>query len=175
MGWHRRSMAPFRQPTKKPKPLPPEATTWWWHPDRAGVRNGPAWFMEKLHKVDENLGCTWNAYTERWQIWLRRPQIQHKACWGWMLLFPVVGESGDYAPLDERVFHRLYSASARAFGSAKEYFNSVEREMSRAKEGRDRRYHNDLMAEADDWFRHSQIQVSMAGKSRGDKFSTYLS
>jgi len=175
MKFNKRNSGVIRQEVKKPVKLPPEATTWWWHPGRVGVRSAPGWFERKLGEVDPNLAITWNAYTQRWQVWLRQPTLQNKVCWGWMLLFPITDGSGGYAPLDERVFHRLYSASARAFGSAKAYFDSVEREMAKVKESDERSYQNDLMAEATDRFQHSQISISMHGKSRGDKFATYMS
>jgi len=99
---------------------------------------------------------------------MRKEQINHRICRGWLLLFHA-------EVLDERIFHRLYSASQRAFGSAKAYFDHIENDLRRTKESKDKSYQSDLQAEANDWFNHSQISVAMRGKSSGSKFSTYLS
>lgn len=157
-------------PLYKRKTPPPESINWWWHPDRPGVWSGPVWFKRRLAEVDPNLRLTYNAYDHEWLIWNRAPRINHKLCQGWLLLFP---EKGRLDELEPHIIARLYEASGRKWGSAKNYFEAIQREQATTKAREHSRYMNDLHAEADDWFDHSQIRVGY-GRSRGDKFSTYL-
>lgn len=150
--------------------LPPEANPWWWNPNRVGLKSGPTWFMERLEEVDPNLTVTWNAYGQRWNVWARRDRIRSPICQGWMLLFHVGPEE-----LDNRVFHRLYSASADKWGSAKEYFLAVESQMEREREKRAKASTQDVVDQSMETFDFSQIKVAMRGPSNGSKFSTYHS
>ena len=159
--------APFSHPiTRKPVIPPPESLSWWWNPGRAGVRSGPRHFTTNLEAIDPNLAVTWDAYSEKWNIWMRNQRIQNKICSGWLLLFIV-----EPRELDERVFHRLYSASSRKWGSAKQYFDSVEREMQVSKERADKASYDELMAQAR--ANYDYMQVKNIGS--GHKFSKYLS
>lgn len=118
----------FSKQVATPTVPPPESLAWWWHPGRAGVRVGPPTVRRKLAEVDPNLEITWNAYANHWSLWLRRPSMSHPICWGWNLLFNVAPERlGD----GSAVLARLYSASARAFGGAKQYFDAIQREEER--------------------------------------------
>ena len=164
----------FRQAVSKPKPLGPEHNPWFWNPARFGVKFGPADFRSKLKSLGEELEVTWNPVKERWQIWMRSNQINHKICQGWKLLF-VVELNGEFVPLDERTLARLYEASVLSSGSAKHYFARVQAEIEREtayREERDRQEAIDIAMPS--WY-HSQIQVSGYGKSNGSKFSKYHS
>lgn len=165
----------YKTPIGKMKKLPPEANLWWWHPNRVGVKSAPEWFKEALSKMDDNLAVTWNAYRERWQVWLRCPRLQSPVCQGWKLLF--VNEDGAhrYMPLDERLFARLYQASADKWGNGKDYFRAIEREIERDAEKREASWKQETLDIAMESFDHSQIKVAMHGKSSGSKFSEYHS
>jgi len=153
---------------------PRESLTWWWHPNRPGVRMGPAWFDKMAHEVDENVAVTWSGWHQRWLVWLKAPQFNHPVCWGWKLLFVVREDDGSYRPLDERVLARLYSASMKKWGTAKKYFDAYQREQARDKEVRDKDNWNDTLSQAMESFEHSQIKVGY-GPSSGSKFSDYHS
>lgn len=136
-------------PVARPKTIPPpESLTWWWHPSRAGVTTAPAWFRAKLEKVGADLECTWSPYHQLYLVWLKAPRVQTKPCWGWKLLFTFPPDK-----LDDRQFARLYQASARRWGSAKEYFDAIEREQRIEKERRDKYSEGELLAGARDRFR----------------------
>jgi hypothetical protein len=175
-GGHKTSNAlSYRTPVGRPKALPPEANVWWWHPNRIGVKTAPDSFKEKLWLMDDKLAVTWNAYRERWQVWMRRPKLQSPVCQGWVLLFINEDANHEYMPLDERVFARLYAASADKWGNGRDYFQAVEREIEREREKAENQYRQDTMDIAMESFDHSQIKVSMAGKSSGSKFSEFHS
>jgi len=162
----RGQMAPFRQEIQtSTKILPPESLNVWWNPGRAGVRSGPRDFAEKLEKIDPNLAITWDAYRQVWTIWTKNPRVQNKYCSGWLLLFHVEPRG-----LDERVFARLYNASAQKWGSAKQYFDAVERELEREKEKGDKASYDELMAQARANYDYMQIKNIGSGR----KFSEFL-
>jgi hypothetical protein len=158
----------FKIPVAKPKRVGPEFNTWFWHPFRAGARSAPDWFSKDLHEVDRDLEAIWNPIEERWGIFMRAPGFEHPTCWGWKLLFLADN-------LDPRIFHRLFEASGRKWGSAKKYFDAVEREIKREDEMKNKQFNQDRKDETDPWFDFAQIKVSMAGKSNGSKFADYLS
>ena len=93
---------------------PVESFSWWWNPSRTGVKLGPRWFREKLHELGEDLEVTWDAFNERWCIFLKQPRVRHPIGMGWSLLFVVQNEDKTYRPLDERVLARLFLASRQA-------------------------------------------------------------
>lgn len=150
---------------------PPESMPAWWNPRRAGIRFGPLSFTEKLEQFDPNLRVVWNAYSERWQIFMRRDSFQSKVCQGWVLLFVVAYRDGSYMPLDERVFARLYEASADKWGNAKDYWRAVQRDIERTREKREKDSFDESMTMAMDVWKYSQIK----NIGSGNKFSTYLS
>jgi hypothetical protein len=139
------------------------------------VKTAPPSFQERLTALDENLAVTWNPLLERWQVWDRCARVQHPVCVGWRLLFIHKDVDGGYLPLDERVFARLYHASADAHGSAVKYFDRVASEMLRDREKREAQSLDDSIQHAMEAFNHSQISVSMRGKSSGSKFADYHS
>lgn len=165
----------FRQAIAKPVPLGPEHSPWYWNPNNVEVRFAPGEFLARLHAVDPNLSVTWDPLHDNWLVWARKPQFQSKWCRGWVLLFVVKEPNGGYRPLDERVFARLYEASADKWGSAKEYFLAVQRASEEAKVKREKAALQDTIDIALETFNHSQIGVSMRGKSSGSKFATYHS
>lgn len=159
----------FRIAPKRPTALPREANPWWWNPSQPGVRGGPTDFEAKLASVDSDLAITWNAYEERWAIWLKNPKNRY----GWTLLFMLKGRNGEYIAPDERTLARLYSASQRKWGNAKQYFDAIEREYWREKERRDKADKQNVIDKAMPAFEHAQIKVSGFGKSNGSKFSNF--
>lgn len=165
-----RKLAPFRQPIKRGGPkLPPEAINQWWNPGRPGVAGGPPSFTKRLAEVDETLAVTWNAYANKWLIWMKKPALRHPICTGWSLLFAVDPKMG----LDNRIFHRLYEASGRKWGNGKEYFRAVQGAMEHDTAKKVAKEQSDAIDHAMETFNHSQISISMCGKSNGSKFSTY--
>src|SRR5258706_12926833 len=118
----------------RPKPLPEEINHWYWHPNRADKIGPPEWFARQLQAFDNELQVTWNPVRERWLVWMLKPSVQRSG--GWLLLFPVQYSDGSYAPLDERVFARLYQSSQRVWGNGKCYFDAVKREMDTGKADR---------------------------------------
>jgi hypothetical protein len=159
-----------RMAVAKPATPGPETNPWYWHPNRQAVRFAPDWFRRQLHDMDPELEVTWNPIAEQWQIWIKKDRIQHAVCWGWLLLFSAPPEC-----LDNRIFARLYSASARKWSNGKEYFAAIAREMERDKEAAKKAAQQDTIDAAMPAFEHSQIKISMAGKSSGSKFATYHS
>lgn len=164
-----RKTAPFQQRVSKPKALGPEHNVWFWNPNHPSVRGAPDWFRLKLREMGEELAITWNPINERWQVWARAPKIQHPICSGWRLLFIHQDADGQYLPLDERVFARLYAASVMAHGSAKAYFTRVVEEIQRDKERRERKNLQDQIDMSMPFFEHSQIK----NIGKGNKFATY--
>lgn len=160
----------FSQPIQRNRKIPPpESHPWWFHPSRAGTPSGPPSFVAELAAFDPDLAVTFNPYHRYYQLWLKKPSLQTKICWGWMLLFNVPESVG----LDDRVFARLYSASMRKWGNGKRYFDAIQREVeeSAAREKRDAL--QDTIDQAMESFDHSQIKVSGFGKSNGSKFANY--
>ncbi len=149
----------------------PETITWFWHPNRVGMKFAPDDFRKRLKAFDPELECVWNGHTERWQIWERDPKFQTKICQGWKLLFPVQTMAHEYMPLDERIFCRLYEASAAKWGNGKQYWGRIEAEMEREKEKAERDRKEDVRSTAGDYFNHTQPSVSMYGPSNGSKMS----
>ena len=163
----------FKQAIAKPTVVGPETNPWYWNPNRAGVKLAPQDFMRKLKELGSELSCTWDPIQERWLIWSESQKVQTKLCQGWRLLFIVRGPDGEYQPLDERVFARLYAASVLKHGSGKEYFNRIVAEMERDKEKQEAQSLQERIDAAMPAFEHAQIKVAMRGKSSGSKFTTY--
>lgn len=155
----------------RPSTIPgPETMLWFWNPNNLSVRFGPSDFRARLKAIDRDLEVTWSPVHEQWCVWARRPRIQSSLCRGWALLFSVPPRA-----LDERVFARLFSASADRWGSGREYFRAVQRELEREKEASIKRTTQESVDRAMPFYDHSQISISMYGPSNGSKFSTYHS
>lgn len=165
----------FKQAIAKPTIPGPETSPWFWNPNNVSVKFGPPDFAKKLEELDPNLKVTWDPIHDNWLLWNRKDSFQSKYCRGWLLLFPVREPDGSYRPLDDRVLARLYQASADKWGSARKYFDAMEREQIRAKEKREKAALQDTIDIAMESFNHSQISISQRGKSSGSKFATYHS
>ncbi len=153
----------------------PEEMPHFWYPGLAGIKTAPESFKAELEAFDPALKVTWNPIIERWQVWEPAPAVKFRLCPGWRLLFVHNGPTGEYLPLDDRLFARLYHASRSKWGSGKAYFERLSNEMlrDRAKSEADtRQYVHD--SGMDVW-KSTQISVSMRGKSNGSKFADYLS
>jgi hypothetical protein len=153
--------------------LGPEHNPWFWNPARGSVKTAPPSFRSKLAQDHPTIEVTWNPIEERWQVFDRCARVNHPICQGWRLLFIHRDVDGGYLPLDERLFARLYHASADAHGSAQKYFERVASEMIRDREKEEQKSLDDSIQHAMESFNHSQISVAMRGKSSGSKFSTY--
>src|SRR3990167_7509346 len=164
-----RRSAPFNLPVTNTTTPPKEANQWWWHPSQPGVISGPDWFNKKLHAIDPDVQVTWNAYNQRWQVWLKRPQLVGPHCRGWRLLFVVKYADGSYAPLDERTLSKLYEISGDKWGNAKEYFIRLENELERDKEKMEAERTDSVKAGGREYFDYLQPKISMCGPSNGSK------
>lgn len=155
----------------KPKPQGPETVPWWWHPGNPYTTLAPADFRERLAALDPNLAVTWNPVTQRWQLFVRAPQVNHPLCQGWRLLFVHHDGANGYCPLDERIFARIYAIDARHQGDAKRYFDRVVAEMERDKERAEAAHLQESIDIAMPHYEYSQIK----NIGNGSKFATYFS
>lgn len=144
---------PFHEPITSVPTLDRAALPFYWHPQRHGVEEAPAWFAAQLAGMHADLRCVRppaNAPLpyRAWTMWYRKPSITHALCPGWLLLFEWVSPTNEPLPLDNRVLANLYLRSRRAFPSAVKYFDrcmqtSQERKARRKatfnQESRDRR------------------------------------
>lgn len=161
----------FKQQIAKPVALGPEHNPWYWNPYRPGVLFAPPSFTKRFkEEMGEELEITWNPIQERWQLWSRSPRMQNPICSGWRLIFIHNGPKGEYLPLDERVYARLYSCSAQVHGSARAYFDRICNEMERDREKRDRQSTQDAIDMAMPQFEYSKIK----NIGNGSKFADYL-
>jgi hypothetical protein len=166
---------PFSVPVVKHDKVGPEQMPHFWYPGLAGIRTAPESFKDELERFDPTLRVTWNPIIERWQVWMPAPGIKFRLCPGWRLLFIHSGPSGEYLPLDDRLFARLYYASAAKWGSGKQYFDRLAAEMERDRERTEKQARQDTHDAGMDVWKSTQISVAMRGKSNGSKFSDYLS
>lgn len=166
----------IRVAVNKPKPQDDAIKPWFFSPRLAGVLFAPDSFRDRLKsEMGEELDATWNPILERWQLWMKAPQVSNKLCAGWKLLFIHNGPDGGYLPLDERVFARLYSASVAKWGSGKKYMEHILAEMDREKAAYEKKATADAIDASMPYYDHSQISISMRGQSNGSKFADYLS
>lgn len=171
-----RRTAPFRQQIVRSAPkVEAESHPWYWNPNRIGAIQAPEWFMEKVEEISPDLDVRRNAFTSKWQVWVKSPRLLHPLCQGWKLLFVHHGPSGEVLPLDERLLGRLHLIDMKN-SSAKAYFDRIQSEIARDKAARERQRDQDTMDLAiERGWDHSRISVAMRGKSNGSKFSTYHS
>ncbi len=168
---------PFAQTqgvSKTPYIPPPESLPVYWSPSRVDARFAPKWFLKQLHAMDRDLTITWDVYNERWNVWMKSPRTQNRFAQGWTLLFPVRYSDGSYMPLDERLFARLYAASAQKWGRGRDYFLAIEREMERDKAKAKLDRDSDVQHAAGEYYDHMKISVSMRGQSNGSKFANHF-
>lgn len=161
----------FKQTIVKPSIPPPESSHWFWNPNRAGVRFAPEDFAKRLKEIDSELEITWDSYQERWLLWAKNPKLQSKLCSGWSLLFPIKEPDGSYAPLDERIFSRLFGASERRWGNAKKYFDAIEREWERDKAIAEKNRKDDVGHSAGEYFDYMKIKNIGSGSKFANHFS----
>ena len=169
MNLGRRRSQPFRTPVSKPRKVGPEANPWFWNPRRKTTKRPPQAFMERLAEVDPTLDVTWNPISCRWQVWAPNPRMNHPICQGWRLLFVHNGADGQYLPLDERVFARLYWSSVDAWGSAKGYFDHMQSVMSRDQAKKDLDDAEDGYKRASEYMEYTKVK----NIGSGNKFSRY--
>jgi hypothetical protein len=163
-----RKLPGFKTPIGRTRKVGPEFNNWYWNPFRAGAVEAPAYFRRQLREVDPDnlIDIRWNPIREQWGVFYRKPSMSHPICSGWVLLF-MVGPRD----LDETVLARLYSASAAKWGSGQRYFASVQREIEREEEAKEKLRRQEAVDLAMPFWDHSRI--STAGK--GNKFSEYHS
>jgi hypothetical protein len=122
----------------------PAGLTQYWHPNRAGVEQAPAWFAERLAAISPDVAVVRPPdrapVPSAWLVWYRRPRVTHRLCPGWLLLFPWTAPDGTPLPLDNRVLANLYLRSSRAFGSAVGYWDHCARQMQAERESTERDY-----------------------------------
>ncbi len=163
--------APFRQRIAKPERVGLEHNVWFWHPHRCGVKFGPSSFTDRLKsEMGDELEVVWNPINERWQVWMKSPGFQSPIAQGYKLLFVHQDRYGNYLPLDERVYARLYSCSRDVNGTGKEYFARIESEYWRDKDKQEKRLSQEAIDQAMPYFEHSKIK----NIGKGNKFSTYF-
>lgn len=167
---------------KTPKPLPPEALYHWWHPDRDGSEPCPKHFDVQLKEVHKDLAICRppaNAPTasRAWIVWYRVPRITHYLCPGWQLLFVWQAKNEDNPqnvqltplPLDARIFANLMRVSAKQFGNAVKYFESVVATMKADKQKQNdeqKQYRDDRRK---DYWQSTKIK----NIGRGNKFALH--
>ena len=122
----------------------------YWHPDRDGVEQAPEAFARELAAISPDVkivrppeNVTLYNKTRAWLLWYRCPRVTHHLSPGWLMLRDWRDSKGQPLPLDGRVGSYLYSVSARAFGSAKKYFDHCVEEMKREKASREKTYTDD--------------------------------
>lgn len=159
-----RRLGHWSQPVNQRRTIPPpESNPWWWNPRR--FQRGwqaPSDFLIKLARVDSEITVCFNKFTQDWGVWIEKPKINTPTCQGWQLLFRAPA-------LDERIFHRLYEASARKWGSAREYWRAVEDEMRYEREKYEKKSTEFAVEKATEIYDYSQIK----NIGQGNKFSTY--
>lgn len=161
-----RRLGHWNQPIQRNRTIPPiEANPWFWNPRRFGAGwQAPSLFLSRLREVDGELTVVFNKFNQDWGVWIRKDRLQTPICQGWQLLFR--------APqLDERIFHRLYEASARKWGSALAYWRAVEDQMRREQRHYEQKSSEMAVEKATEVFDYSQIK----NIGKGSKFSTYHS
>lgn len=165
-----RAPQPFSQKVAPRRNLGPEHNPWWWNPNNPSITFAPKRFTARLKReMGSELEVTWNPITERWQVFARSNRINHPVCQGWRLLFIHNGPNGEHLPLDERLYARLYAASADVNGSGRQYFQRIMDEMKRDEDRREKRARQDAIDQAMPYWEHSQIK----NIGKGSKFSTY--
>lgn len=157
---------------KDTRQMGPEHNLWFHSPNRFGAKLAPEWFREQLHRMDPNLEMVWNFTIQRWMLWVKSPRIQNPYAQGWNLLFIHQGRKGEYWPLDERVFARIFTIDGHRTGGSKVYFDRIMREQDRDKEKAKSKTTSENVDIAMESFDYSKIKVGY-GKSNGSKFSTY--
>lgn len=169
MNLHPNGQSDFRVAPPKPQQVREDEHPLFWNPSRLGVQLGPNDFRKKLHDIDPDLEVAWDRNLERWNIWIRKPQLNHPISRGWGLLFQVKLNDGAYAPLDERTFSKLAEISARKWGNATSYFKRVEAEMEKDRLSAEKTRKDGIDDCGGEYFDYLQPKISMFGPSNGSK------
>lgn len=148
----------FKQPIQTShKPLPIETHSWYWNPNRIGVKQAPEWFQEKLGDFKDEVKICWHPLRERWCVFSRAPKINHPVCNGWKLLF-IWEDSTGYLPLDERVLANIWDRSGRKWGNLHEYWLKVEQAIERDREKSERSRDDDVVHSAKEYYDYTLIK-----------------
>lgn len=161
-------MGSFGQAISRPKALPPEEHTWYWHPDRFGVKKADDAFSAKLDNLGHGLAVTWHPLKERWLVWVRDGKIQHPICHGWKLIF-VWEIDGQYAPLDERLLAKIFDRSGRKWGNLYEYWLKVEQAIEHEREMKEKAREADVRHSAGEYYDYTLIK----NIGSGSKFANH--
>lgn len=148
---------PFKQSINRGAKLPPEWHSWYWHPNRIGVKEAPTSFSSKLKELGDDLKITWHPLRERWGVFVRDHKLSHPVCWGWKLLF-IWEVDGEYAPLDERLLAKIWDRSGRKWGNLHEYWIKVEQAQTRDREKAERSREDDVRHSAGDYYSYTLIK-----------------
>jgi len=159
-------------PVGKPTTRGREWLPSFFHPGRIDARLAPEEFRKRLREIHPDLDACWHPMLERWQVWCRNKNIQTHWCRGWQLLFTVQEpETGEFIPLDERT---LACAQGRVMRDGpNKYWDRIEAEILRDRQkqsDKDAQLRDDMVK---DYFRFTEIKMSMAGPSSGSKFSNH--
>ena len=148
----------FTNPIARPsKPLPPEHHSWYWHPNRHGVRFAPDSFVEKLKEISDEVKITWHPLRERWCVFAKSPKISHPICSGWKLLF-IWEDGGEYLPLDERILAAIYARSGKKWGNLYEYWLKVSQAIERDREKAEQSRTDDVKHSAGEYYDYTLIK-----------------
>lgn len=136
-----------------------------WHPERDGVEQAPEWFARQLAEISPDVkmvrppeAAPLYHRTRAWLLWYRCARVTHHLSPGWLMLRDWRDSKGEPLPLDSRVGSYLYSVSARAFGSAKKYFDHCVEEIARDKASREKSYTDDRQDRQSDFADSMQIK-----------------
>jgi len=146
------------------QPIPRTALSsvpaWWFHPGRPETRSrtpDPI-FQRKLDQDFPGIHVNWHPLKQRWQVWTRSNRVQTPYCRGWLLLFTLEDEQGDYVPLDERTLVVIWDRSARRWGNGKQYFNRIESEIAHEKRLRAAAHDDERDYKAGEYWDYTKIK-----------------
>lgn len=167
----------FAAPVATRKVMGRESMYHYWHPGRDGVEQAPADVRAELARISPDLRLVRPPMgaplpTHPWVMWYRRERITHEICPGWLLLFTWQERVADVLqplPLDSRLYEQLFSASARAAGDARDYFDTLmaAQEAAKAKTAKAHADHGRDVSK--DFFETTKIK----NIGRGNKFALH--
>lgn len=136
----------------------PEIIPYWWYPGRLGVELAPQDFLDKLVAIHPSLSCTKYPLDGTWMLWSRNPEVTHRFCPGWSLLFLWMDEKQKPLPLDSRVFFNLYRRDPRRYRRCVDYFDQINAELKDAKDRREVAMDNDRNDRVHDFQQYTKIK-----------------
>lgn len=149
---------PFSVPIRGKRRLDPEVLPHWWHPDRLTVQLAPQRFRDQLHAIHPGLEATKYPLDGTWILWSRNPEVTHRLCPGWTLLFLWQDERATPLPLDDRVFYNLYRRDPRRYRNAVQYFDTAQAQLKDAKDKRDAAFDADRDDRVHDFQQYTKIK-----------------